>query len=71
MFHGTIVFGGKGPAVFWEKHWGNMDSRKYNAVVLENVDRSLRVNPTYRFIWMQDNASCHRLKETQENLWRR
>ncbi len=27
MFHGTIVAGQKGPAEFWEKEWGSMDSR--------------------------------------------
>jgi len=34
MFHGTIVYGGKGPAVFWEKEWGSMDSYKYDIVIL-------------------------------------
>lgn len=30
MFHGTIYQGRKGPAVFWEKAWGSIDSAKYN-----------------------------------------
>ena len=30
MFHGSIVRGRKGPAVFWEKEWGTMNSSKYN-----------------------------------------
>jgi hypothetical protein len=68
MFHGTIVMGGKGPATFWEKEWGSMDSYKYDAIILNNVESFLDANPDQGFIWMQDNASCHRSKETQENL---
>jgi hypothetical protein len=68
MFHGTIVLGGKGPATFWEKEWGSMDSFKYDAVILNNVESFLDANRDKDFVWMQDNASCHRSKETQENL---
>lgn len=68
MFHGTIVFGGKGPAVFWEKEWGSMDSYNYDTVILNNVESFLAVNPNHSFVWMQDNASCHHSIETQENL---
>jgi len=64
MFHGTIVMGGKGLATFWEKDWGSMDSFKYNAVILNNVESFLDANLDYGFIWMQDNASCYRSKET-------
>jgi hypothetical protein len=64
MFHGTIVMGGKGPATFWEKEWGSMDSYKYDAMILNNVEAFLYANPNKDFVWMQDNASCHRLKET-------
>ena len=45
-----------------------MDSYKYNAMILNNVEAFLDANRDQEFIWMQDNASCHRLKETQENL---
>jgi hypothetical protein len=60
MFHGTIVMGGKGPATFWEKEWGSMDSYKYDAVILNNVESFFDANPDKPFVWMQDNASCHR-----------
>jgi hypothetical protein len=30
MFHGTIINGTKGPAHFWEKEVGTMNSRKYD-----------------------------------------
>jgi hypothetical protein len=30
MFHGCIVDGKKGPACFWEKEHGTMNSRKYD-----------------------------------------
>lgn len=68
MFHGTIVFGGKGPATFWEKQWKSMDSYKYDAIILNKVEAFLQANPNHGFIWMQDNASCHRSKETTANL---
>jgi hypothetical protein len=44
MFHGTIVMGGKGLATFWEKEWGSMDSYKYDAVILNNVEAFLHAN---------------------------
>ncbi len=28
MFHGAIVGGKKGPGIFWEKEWANMNSAK-------------------------------------------
>ncbi len=71
LFHGTIVMGGKGPAVFWEKDWGSMDSFKYDVIILDNIQRFIDVNPQHGFIWMQDNASCHRSQETMDNLFRR
>ena len=71
MFHGTIVMGGKGPAVFWEKEWGSIDSFKYDAVILNNIQAFLNANPDKDFIWMQDNAPSHRSYETQENLAKR
>jgi len=45
-----------------------MDSFKYDAVILNNVESFLHANPGQDVIWMQDNASCHGSKETQENL---
>lgn len=71
MFHGNIIMGGKGPAIFWEKEWGSMDSFMYDAIILEKIERFLAVNPGYDFIWMQDNTSCHCSREIQENLQRR
>lgn len=68
MFHGTIVNGEKGPAVFWENDWGTMDSDKYDAVILNNIEAFLHANCDKDFVWMQDNTSCHRSKKTQENL---
>jgi hypothetical protein len=49
VFHGTIVFGGKGPAVFWEKDYGSMDSAKYNAVILNNIEALIQANPNHSF----------------------
>lgn len=61
MFHKTIVMGGKGPATFWEKEWGSIDSFKYDTVILNNIKTFLATNPDKNFIWMQDNAPAYRL----------
>lgn len=68
MFHGTIVAGRKGPATFWEKEWGNMKSSTYDTYILSRIEAFVRGTD---YVWMQDNASCHRSKLTQSNLRRR
>ena len=68
IFHGIIIMGGKGPATFWKKEWGSIDSFKYDAVILNNIEAFLATNPDKSFIWMQDNAPSHRSAETQNNL---
>jgi hypothetical protein len=73
MFHGTIYKGKRGPGTFWEKEWGSMNSRKYNEVILSQIqawfdaERACGVRP----IWQHNGASCHRSFETQDNLYRR
>ena len=73
MFHGTIYRGKKGPATFWEKDWGSIDSRKYNLVILDKKqtwferEREEGRQP----VWQHDNAPCHRSFETDDNLYRR
>jgi hypothetical protein len=52
MFHGTIVMGGKGPATFWEKEWGSIDSYKYDAVILNNIESFFDTNPNKPFVWI-------------------
>lgn len=69
MFHGSIVNGRKGPALFWEKEWGNMKSSTYDTHILAPIAELLHEYPGY--IFMQDNASCHRSRETTRNLQRR
>jgi len=41
MFHGTIVQGRKGPAVFWEKEWGSVNSERYDEYILSNIQAFL------------------------------
>jgi hypothetical protein len=67
MFHGTIVNGGKGPALFWEKEWGNMKSSTYDSYILASIQTFIEEH-NEGYIWMQDGASSHRSKETQANL---
>jgi len=38
MFHSTIYHGRKGPALFWEKDWGKMNSDKYDERVLSTIE---------------------------------
>jgi hypothetical protein len=73
MFHGTICDGKKGPAVFWEKEWGNMNSTKYNEHILSNIEAWFQYAREHnvRLVWQQDGASCHRSWETDDNLYRR
>ena len=71
MFHGIIINGRKGPAIFWEKEYGSVNSTKYDAIILANIQAFLEEH-LEGYIWMQDNASSHRSKETKINLcWRR
>src|SRR5882757_5135270 len=68
MFHGTIVRGKKGPAIFWEKELESINSEKYNAVILNNIQAFLQAHERENYIWMQDGALSHRSKLTQANL---
>jgi transposase len=69
MFWGTIVRGTKGPFVFFEKEWGNVNSEVYNTRVLSLVEGYCTRNPGC--IFMQDNAPAHRSIETRINLLER
>ena len=71
MFHGMIVNGRKGPALFWEKGWGNMNSTNYDEKVLSYIQRFLQEHAEEGYIFMQDNAPSHRSYETKMNLLRR
>jgi len=73
MFHGVICGGKKGPATFWEKEWGSMNSRKYNEVILSQVQAWFDMERAQgvRLAWQHDGASYHRSFETQDNLYRR
>jgi hypothetical protein len=69
MFWGTIIRGTKGPFVFIEKEWGNVNSEVYNTHVLSLVEGYCTRNPGC--IFMQDNAPAHRSIETRINLLER
>ena len=69
MLHGTIIGGRKGPATFWEKEWGTMNSAKYDYYILSNIQAFMDINPG--LFWMQDNAPSHNSRETLGNLERR
>jgi len=69
MFHGTIYQGRKGPAIFWEKEWGKINSDNYDQRILSRIQALLREHPELTFI--QDNAPAHRSKKTTRNLHKR
>jgi hypothetical protein len=71
MFHGTIVDGKKGPAVFWEKEWGSVNSERYDEYILSNIQAFLADHPLEGYLWMHDGAGPHRSLETKFNLFRR
>jgi hypothetical protein len=66
MFHSSIVEGKKGPGIFWEKEWGNINSTSYNIHILSKIQTYMEAHPG--FIFMQDNAPAHRSKFIQRNL---
>jgi transposase len=69
MFWGSIVDGRKGPAVFWEKEWGTVNSFTYDLHILREVQLFMQTEGRGRgYIYMQDNAPAHRSYETQRNL---
>jgi hypothetical protein len=71
MFHGTIINGKKGPAVFWEKEWGSVNSERYDEYILSNIQAFLADHPLEGYLWMHDGAGPHRSLETKFNLFRR
>ena len=66
MFHGSIAEGKKGPGIFWEKEWGNINSASYNIHILSKIQAYVKAN--LGLIFMQNNAPAHRSKLTQRNL---
>lgn len=71
MFHGCIVNGTNGPAIFWEKEWGKINSTKYNEHILSRVAEFMAEHANSRYIFMQDNAPSHHSYETKINLLNR
>jgi hypothetical protein len=67
MFHDAIVNRHKGLAMFWENVWGNMMLSTYNTYILAPIQVWIQGT---NWLWMQDNASCHRSQKTQHNLKR-
>ena len=68
MFWGSIVDGKKGPALFWEKEWGSINSARYDRKILSMIEQFFRDHPLSRYRFWQDNASSHRSYETKTNL---
>jgi hypothetical protein len=45
-----------------------MNSEKYDVIILDRAQVFIDAHTEKGYIWMQDNASCHRSKATQRNL---
>lgn len=70
-FHGCIVNDTKGPAVFWEKECGSINSTKYNEYILSKVQEFMEEHTDSRYIFIQNNAPSHNSYETKTNLLNR
>jgi transposase len=72
MFWGSFAGKKKGPAVFWEKEWGHINSLSYRERVVplirQWIEQRRRENWAADVILMQDNAPAHSAKATLEEL---
>jgi hypothetical protein len=69
MFWGTIVDSKKGPSLFWEKHWGTINSVRYNERILLLMEQFILHDYVLNgYIFWQDNVSSHQSYETKLNL---
>ena len=66
MFWGSINGAVRGPSLFWEKEWGNINKDSYQEKIVPLVDGWIRMNPG--LVLMQDNAPGHAAKDTQDEL---
>lgn len=73
MFHGMIHNGRKAIGTFWEKDYGNMDSKGYDEHILSKVEVYFRNQQAHGRlpVFQHDNAPCHKSGMTNENLRRR
>lgn len=65
MFWGCFAGGSKGPGFIWEKSWGGISAHKYIFFILPMVRAFDREALDGRGLFQQDNAPCHRAKETK------
>lgn len=68
MFWGSFTGNQKGPHLFWEKAWGNINKESYTEKVVPLIAGWMEENPGYSF--MQDNAPGHSARYTQDELIR-
>jgi transposase len=72
MFWGSFAGKTKGPAVFWEKDWGNITSESYREHVVPLIDGWIRLRRQHNWaeelILMQDNAPCHTAQATLQDF---
>ena len=71
MFWGSLAYRKKGPYVFIEKEWGNVNSELYNREILSRIEAFQRDIEHFDSWFSQDNAPSHRSWETRLNLARR
>lgn len=62
MFWGSFAGDEKGPAFFWEKNLGSIDSAKYYEYIIPLITDCLKAYPSY--IFMYDNAPSYCAKNT-------
>jgi hypothetical protein len=57
--------------VFWEKEWGNITALSYQEHVIPVLHQWMTDEGSEDWIFMQDNAPCHKARSTMEELRRR
>jgi transposase len=71
MFWGIFAGRNKGPGLFWEKEWGTITGQSYRERINPVVDEWIQTNGSEDWIFMQDNAPCHKARATMDEIRRR
>ena len=66
MFWGSINGAVRGPSLFWEKKWENINKDSYQERIVPLIHGWICMNPG--LVLMQDNAPGHAAKDTQDEL---
>jgi hypothetical protein len=69
MFWGSFSGHTKGPSLFWEKDWGNINAASYQQHTVPLIAGWITIHPN--LVLVQDNAPGHAARETRQDLQER